>query len=67
MSDPAIDPIDSFLWLFADMAKEDPEGIKSREITKRIHLALSTDEIKILDRACQEALKNYQKKLKTGL
>lgn len=60
-SDPSIDPIEAFIWLFSQI--DDPDGHRSAEIAKRIHLALSTDEVLILDRACREALKNYQRKV----
>ena len=67
-ADPAIDPIEAFLWLFSeDLNKIDPEGRVSKEIAKKLHLALTTREAGFLDQACREALKNYQRKLKTGL
>jgi hypothetical protein len=67
-SDPAIDPLDAFLWQFSKTLQDrDPEGRKSGEIAKRIHLALSTDEMIMVEEACREALKNYQRKLTGNL
>jgi hypothetical protein len=61
--DPSIDPIEAFLWLYSGLSSDDTDTRKAAEITKRIHTALSTDEIILLDRACKEALKTYQRKL----
>jgi hypothetical protein len=60
---PAIDPLDAFLWQFSSLHKTDPEGRQSGEIAKRIHLALSTDEMIIVEEACREALTNCQPRL----
>lgn len=62
--DPSIDPIEAFIWTFSKSLREiDPEGIKSAEITKRIHLALSTQDIIYLDQACRQAIMDDQRRL----
>lgn len=61
--DPSIDPIEAFIWLFSGLTSDDSDTRKAAEIAHRIHLSLSTDEILVLDRACREALKNYQRRL----
>jgi hypothetical protein len=62
--EPVIDPIDAFVFMFSDdLRKLDPEGVVSAGIARKIQQALSTQEIAFLDQACQEAIKNYQRKL----
>jgi len=62
--DPVFDPIEAFIWLFSGLSEEEADVRKATDITKRIHSALSTEEAIILDRACREALGNYQRKLR---
>ena len=59
--DPSIDPIEAFIWLLGGLGPDETE--RSARIAKRIHVALGSDDIHVLDRACREALKNYQRKV----
>jgi hypothetical protein len=62
--EPVIDPIDAFVFMFSDdLRKFDPDGVISAGIARKVHQALSAQEVIFLDQACQEALKNYQRKL----
>lgn len=62
-TDPLIDPIEAFIWLFGGLSSDDADLRKAAEMAKRIQLAVSTDESEILSRACREAIKGYQRKL----
>jgi thiamine pyrophosphate-dependent acetolactate synthase large subunit-like protein len=60
--EPVIDPIEAFVWLFSGLGGEGADVRKAADIATRVRLALSTDEVLVLDRACREAIKNYQRK-----
>jgi len=62
--DPSIDPIEAFLWIYSkDLRKDDPDGFIAAEIARKIHLALSTQEVIYLDQACRQAIMDDQRRL----
>lgn len=61
--DPSIDPIEAFIWLYGGLSSSETDVRKAAAMCHKIHTALSSDEALLLDKACQEALKAYQRRM----
>ncbi|MDG2570819.1 hypothetical protein P7L87_25035 [Vibrio parahaemolyticus] len=55
---PSIDPIEAFLWLLGGLGPDETD-----RSARRIHTAIGSDDIHVIDRACREAIKGYQRRL----